>query len=77
MTRSFQSAMYSSAVAITRPQDLQNLPAADVVRLAQRGRDDAFGELAAGMPPIFSLICRMVRDRETSEDPAQDTSSRS
>jgi RNA polymerase sigma-70 factor (ECF subfamily) len=61
-------------MAPTRTQDLPNLPDADVVRLAQRGREDAFRELVRRYErPIFSLIYRMVRDRETSEDLAQDT----
>src|SRR6476469_5854662 len=54
--------------------DLSNLPDADVVALAQRGRDDAFRELIRRYErPVFSLIFRMVRDREISEDLAQDT----
>jgi RNA polymerase sigma-70 factor (ECF subfamily) len=54
--------------------DLQNLPDADVVALAQNGRDAAFRELIRRYErPVFSLIYRMVRDRELSEDLAQDT----
>src|SRR5215212_8325941 len=54
--------------------DLFNLPDADVVALAQRGRDSAFRELVRRYErPVFSLIFRMVRDRELSEDLAQDT----
>lgn len=57
-----------------RPLDLQNLPDADVVLHAQRGREDAFRELVRRYErPIFSLIYRMVRDRETAEDLSQDT----
>ncbi len=53
--------------------DLANLPDADVVALAQRGRDDAFRELIRRYErPVFSLIYRMVRDRELAEDLAQD-----
>jgi RNA polymerase sigma-70 factor (ECF subfamily) len=53
---------------------LQNLPDADVVALAQRGRDEAFRELIRRYErPVFSLIFRMVRDRELAEDLAQDT----
>lgn len=53
--------------------DLANLPDADVVALAQRGRDDAFRELIRRYErPVFSLIFRMVRDRELAEDLAQD-----
>ena len=54
--------------------DLFNLPDADVVALAQQGRDTAFRELIRRYErPVFSLIYRMVRDRELAEDLAQDT----
>jgi RNA polymerase sigma-70 factor (ECF subfamily) len=54
--------------------DLPNLPDADVVALAQRGRDDAFRELIRRYErPVFSLVFRMVRDRELAEDLSQDT----
>ena len=53
--------------------DLTNLPDADVVRLAQEGRETAFRELVRRYErPVFSLVFRMVRDRETAEDLAQD-----
>jgi RNA polymerase sigma-70 factor, ECF subfamily len=53
--------------------ELSNLPDADVVSLAQQGRDAAFRELVRRYErPVFSLIFRMVRDRETAEDLAQD-----
>ena len=54
--------------------DLANLPDADVVRLAREGREQAFRELIRRYErPVFSLIYRMVRDRETAEDLAQET----
>jgi RNA polymerase sigma-70 factor (ECF subfamily) len=54
--------------------DLSNLPDADVVALAQQGREAAFRELIRRYErPVFSLIYRMVRDRELSEDLSQDT----
>src|SRR3954447_4365688 len=54
--------------------ELENLPDADVVRLAQEGRETAFRELVRRYErPVFSLVHRMVRDRETAEDLAQDT----
>ncbi len=54
--------------------ELANLPDADVVELAKNGRDDAFKELVRRYErPVFSLIFRMVRDRETAEDLSQDT----
>ena len=55
------------------PPDLTNLPDADVVALAQRGREDAFRELVRRYErPVFSLVYRMVRDSATAEDLAQD-----
>ncbi len=54
--------------------DLANLPDADVVILAQQGREAAFRELIRRYErPVFSLIFRMVRDRETAEDLSQET----
>ena len=53
--------------------ELGTLPDADVVRLAQQGRELAFRELVRrDERPVFSLVFRMVRDRETAEDLAQD-----
>lgn len=54
--------------------DLANLPDADVVLLAQQGRDSAFRELLRRYErPVFSLVFRMVRDRDTAEDLAQES----
>lgn len=54
--------------------ELANLPDADVVDLAKQGRESAFQELVRRYErPVFSLIFRMVRDRETAEDLSQDT----
>jgi len=45
-----------------------------VVVYAQEGREDAYRELIKRYErPVFSLIYRMVRDRETSEDLSQET----
>ena len=45
-----------------------------VVVYAQKGREDAYRELISRYErPVFSLIFRMVRDKETSEDLAQET----
>ncbi len=53
--------------------ELDSLPDADVVRLAQEGRERAFRELVRRYErPVFSLVYRMVRDRELAEDLAQD-----
>ena len=54
--------------------ELANLPDADVVELARKGREAAFRELVRRYErPVFSLIYRMARDRETAEDLAQET----
>ena len=54
--------------------DLANLPDADVVALAQHGREPAYRELIRRYErPVFSLVYRMVRDRELAEDLTQDT----
>ncbi len=54
--------------------ELTNLPDAEIVALARQGRDRAFRELVRRYErPVFSLIFRMVRDREAAEDLAQDS----
>lgn len=54
--------------------DLANLPDADVVALAQSGQEPAFREIIRRYErPVFSLVFRMVRDRESAEELAQDT----
>ena len=54
--------------------DLANQPDADVVALAQQGREPAYRELVRRYErPVFSLVYRMVRDRELAEDLTQDT----
>jgi RNA polymerase sigma-70 factor (ECF subfamily) len=46
----------------------------EVVALAQQGKEAAYRELLARYErPVFSLIFRMVRDRETAEDLSQET----
>src|SRR5438270_10706076 len=45
-----------------------------VVVFAQEGREDAYRELIKRYErPVFSLIYRMVRDKETAEDLSQET----
>src|SRR5438128_73719 len=57
-----------------RALDLANLPDADVVTLALEGREAAHRELIKRYErPVFSLVFRMVRDRELAEDLTQDT----
>jgi len=58
---------------MTPTLDLPNLPDAEVVVLAQRGREPAFRELIRRYErPVFSLIYRMVRDSTAAEDLSQD-----
>jgi RNA polymerase sigma-70 factor (ECF subfamily) len=46
----------------------------EVVALAQQGKEAAYRELLERYErPVFSLIFRMVRDRETAEDLSQET----
>lgn len=59
---------------MTSALDLSNLPDADVVALAQQGRESAYRELIRRYErPVFSLVFRMVRDRTMAEDLAQET----
>lgn len=53
--------------------ELRHLPDHEVAALAARGREPAFRELLRRYErPVFSLIYRMVRDRATAEDLAQE-----
>ena len=59
---------------MTSALDLANLPDADVVALAQQGRESAYRELIRRYErPVFSLVFRMVRDRTLAEDLSQET----
>ena len=59
---------------MTVPYELSDVSDADVVAWAQDGHEPAFRELIRRYQrPVFSLIYRMVRDRETAEDLAQET----
>ena len=54
--------------------DYAQLSDKDVIRHAREGRESAFRELIKRYErPVFSIIYRMVHDRELSEDLAQDT----
>ena len=54
--------------------DYEELTDKDVIEHARKGRESAFRELIRRYErPVFSVIYRMVRDRELSEDLAQDT----
>jgi RNA polymerase sigma-70 factor (ECF subfamily) len=55
-------------------EELSKLSDTEVVALAQQGKESAYRELLTRYErPVFSLIFRMVRDRETAEDLAQET----
>jgi RNA polymerase sigma-70 factor (ECF subfamily) len=55
-------------------EELAKLSDTEVVALAQQGKESAYRELLSRYErPVFSLIFRMVRDRETAEDLAQET----
>jgi len=67
----FDFAMPTSATA---REQLAKLTDPEVVVLAQQGKEAAYRELLTRYErPVFSLIFRMVRDRETAEDLAQET----
>jgi RNA polymerase sigma-70 factor (ECF subfamily) len=55
-------------------EEIAKLSDTEVVALAQQGKETAYRELLSRYErPVFSLIFRMVRDRETAEDLAQET----
>lgn len=61
-------------MSIPTPVDWRSLTDQEVVRHAAIGRDRAYRELIRRYQrPVFSLIYRMVRDRELAEDLAQET----
>ena len=56
------------------PLDIRSVADQEVVALAREGAEYAYRELIRRYErPVFSLIYRMVRDRETAEDLAQET----
>ena len=59
---------------MSKPVDLRSASDQDVVALAREGREAAYQELIRrNERPVFALVYRMVRDRETAEDLAQET----
>lgn len=57
-----------------RPGSLREHTDQDVVALAKDGREEAYRELIRRYErPVFSLIFRMVRNRELAEDLVQET----
>ena len=54
--------------------DYKSLTDQEVVALARKGKEPAYRELIGRYQrPVFSLIYRLVRDREKAEDLAQET----
>jgi RNA polymerase sigma-70 factor (ECF subfamily) len=54
--------------------DYKSLTDQEIVAMARQGREVAYRELIGRYQrPVFSLIYRLVRDREKSEDLAQET----
>jgi RNA polymerase sigma-70 factor (ECF subfamily) len=59
---------------VTTPRDLAAATDHELVAWALDGYEPSYGELVRRYErPVFSLIYRMVRDRELAEDLAQDT----
>jgi RNA polymerase sigma-70 factor (ECF subfamily) len=59
---------------VTSPADLSTATDQEVVEYARDGRESAYRELVRRYQrPVFSLIYRMVRDRELAEDLSQET----
>jgi len=59
---------------VTEPAALVSATDQEVVALAREGREAAYRELIRRYErPVFSLILRMVRDRQLAEDLAQET----
>ena len=57
-----------------KPADLASVTDQEIVALARAGREAAYRELIRRYErPIFSLLFRMVRDRQLAEDLAQET----
>ncbi len=57
-----------------RPADLTDVTDQEVVEWARKGYESAYRELIRRYQrPVFSLVYRMVRDRERSEDLTQET----
>lgn len=53
--------------------ELETLPDAELVVLAQQGREAAYREIIRRYErPVFSLVFRMVRDKEQAEDLSQE-----
>ena len=59
---------------MAEPRELVTLTYQEVVALARDGREAAYRELIRRYErPVFSLVLRMVRDRQLAEDLSQET----
>jgi RNA polymerase sigma-70 factor, ECF subfamily len=59
---------------MAEPRELATLTDQEVVALARDGREAAYRELIRRYErPLFSLVLRMVRDRQLAEDLSQET----
>ncbi len=59
---------------MAEPRDLAAASDQEIVALAREGREIAYRELIRRYErPVFSLLLRMVRDRQAAEDLAQET----
>ena len=59
---------------MAEPRELATLTDQEVVALARDGREAAYRELIRRYErPVFSLVLRMVRDRQLAEDLSQET----
>ena len=59
---------------MAEPRELVTLTDQEVVALARDGREAAYRELIRRYErPVFSLVLRMVRDRQLAEDLSQET----
>jgi RNA polymerase sigma-70 factor, ECF subfamily len=68
------SAPVRHLVPATQSLDYSSLTDQQVVELARKGREPAYRELIGRYQrPVFSLVYRMVRDREKAEDLTQET----
>ena len=74
LRRAWRAAPARASLPSAGALDYSQLTDQQVVELARQGREPAYRELIGRYQrPVFSLIYRLVRDREKSEDLAQDT----
>ncbi len=70
----FKVASQAASSLMAERLDLASLTDQEIVALAVEGRETAYRELIRRYErPVFSLILRMVRDRQLAEDLSQET----